>query len=189
MQLSEEDADAIKIQLIQNFSESGAGLGTFVALILKMDNVINYPLEFVDMLPKIKLTPKIDPEITKRYEKLINKTIEMGDILRSTIKNLRDNTDVVFQNTTKIHELENEIERAVALAGKVEPISVELLSEKLKMPVSRQVRPLAESVKTLEIDLIRRALEECNGKKTAAAKKLGISREGLRKKLARYEIT
>ena len=45
MQLSEEDADAIKIQLIQNFSESGAGLGTFVALILKMDNVINYPLD------------------------------------------------------------------------------------------------------------------------------------------------
>ncbi|MFX0038042.1 MAG: DUF47 domain-containing protein [Promethearchaeota archaeon] len=111
MQLSEEDADAIKIQLIQNFSESGAGLGNFVTLILKMDNVINYPLEFVDMLPKIKLTPKIDPEITKRYEKLINKTIEMADILKSTIKNLRDNTDVVFQNTTKIHEIENEIDR------------------------------------------------------------------------------
>ena len=28
MQLNEEDADAIKIQLIQNFSESGAGLVT-----------------------------------------------------------------------------------------------------------------------------------------------------------------
>ncbi len=110
MQLSEEDADAIKIQLIQNFSESGAGLGDFVALILQMDNVINYPLEFVDMLPKIKFETKNNPEIVKRYEKLINKTIEMADVLKSTIKSLRDKPDVVFKNTTKIHEIENEID-------------------------------------------------------------------------------
>ncbi|MFX1380085.1 MAG: DUF47 domain-containing protein, partial [Promethearchaeota archaeon] len=110
MLLSEEDADAIKIELIQNFSESGAGLGNFISLILKMDNVLNYPLEFVDMLPKIKIKGKDYPEITNRYEKLINKTIEMADVLKSTIKSLRDKPDVVFQNTTMIHELENEID-------------------------------------------------------------------------------
>lgn len=110
MQLSEEDADGIKIQLIQNFSESGAGLGEFVALILQMDNVINYPLEFVDMLPKIKMDVKNNKEIITRYEKLINKTIEMADVLKSTVKSLRDKPDVVFNNTTKIHEIENEID-------------------------------------------------------------------------------
>jgi len=110
MQLNEEDADGIKIQLIQNFSESGAGLGNFVSLILKMDNVINYPLEFVDMLPKIKLDAKNDQEIIKRYEKLINKTIQMADVLKSTIKSLRDNPDAVFKNTTTIHEIENEVD-------------------------------------------------------------------------------
>jgi uncharacterized protein Yka (UPF0111/DUF47 family) len=110
LQLNEEDADAIKIQLIQNFSESGAGLGNFVALILKMDNLINYSLEFVDMLPKIKLNTKDDQEIIKRYDKLINKTIEMGSVLKSTIKSLRDKPDVVFKNTTTIHEIENEID-------------------------------------------------------------------------------
>ncbi len=110
MQLNEEDADAIKIQLIQNFSESGAGLDDFVALILRMDNLINYPLEFVDMLPNIKLDTKNNPEIVKRYEKLINKTIEMADVLKSTIKGLRDKPDVVFKNTTTIHEIENEID-------------------------------------------------------------------------------
>ena len=88
MQLSEEDADGIKIQLIQNFSEYGAGLGDFVALILRMDNVINYPLEFVDMLPKISLGDKLNDDIRKRYEKLINKTIAMADVLKSTIKSL-----------------------------------------------------------------------------------------------------
>jgi len=110
MQLNEEDADAIKIQLIQNFSESGAGLGNFVSLILKMDNIINYPLEFVDILPRIKLDAKSNQEIIKRYEKLINKTIEMADVLKSTIKSLRDNPDAVFKNTTTIHEIENEVD-------------------------------------------------------------------------------
>jgi len=110
MQLNEEDADAIKIQLIQNFSESGAGLGDFVALILKMDNIINYPLEFVDILPKIKLDSKNKKEITTRYDKLINKIIKMADVFKSTIKSLRDKPDVVFEYTTTIHEIENEVD-------------------------------------------------------------------------------
>lgn len=108
--LSEEDADAIKIELIQNYSEAGAGLGRFIALILKMDNIINYSLEFVDMLPKIELVQKTDQDIIKRYDKLINKTIEMASVLKSTIKSLRDKPDVVFKNTTTIHEIENEID-------------------------------------------------------------------------------
>lgn len=111
MQLNEEDADAIKIQLIQNYAEAEiAGLGDFIALILRMDNVINYPLEFVDMLPKIQLEGKNNEDIKKRYEKLINKTIEMADVLKSTIKSLRDKPDVVFNNTTTIHEIENEVD-------------------------------------------------------------------------------
>jgi uncharacterized protein Yka (UPF0111/DUF47 family) len=110
MQLNEEDADSIKIQLIQKYSESGAGLGNFVALILKMDNVINYPLEFVDMLTKIQFDTKKYQEVNKRYDKLINKIIEMADVLKSTIKSLRDKPEVVFKNTTAIHEIENEID-------------------------------------------------------------------------------
>ncbi|MHA1914712.1 MAG: DUF47 domain-containing protein [Promethearchaeota archaeon] len=111
MQLREEDGDAIKIQLIQNYSEAGAqGLGDYVALILKMDNIINYPLEFVDMLPKIQLESGKDEDIKKRYEKLINKTINMAEVLKSAIKSLRDKPDIVFKNTTMIHELENEID-------------------------------------------------------------------------------
>ncbi|KKN20777.1 hypothetical protein LCGC14_0932080 [marine sediment metagenome] len=111
MQLSEEDADNIKIQLIQNYSEAETqGLGHFMALILRMDNIINYPLEFVDLLTKIKLNGKINNEIKKRYEKLINKTIKMADVLKTAIKSLRDNPDAVFNNTTMVHELENEVD-------------------------------------------------------------------------------
>ncbi|MFX1278775.1 MAG: DUF47 domain-containing protein [Promethearchaeota archaeon] len=112
MQLREEDADGIKIRLIQNYAEAGAqGLGDYVALILRMDNTINYPLEFVDMLSNIVLEGGTDEEIKKRYDKLINKIMNMADVLKSTIKSLRDQkTQIVFENTTTIHELENEID-------------------------------------------------------------------------------
>ena len=112
MQLSEEEGDELKIRLIQNFSEAEAfNLGDYVALVLKMDNVINYPLEFVDMLTKISLTGKSADEIKKKYHKLINQIMEMASILKIAIKNLRDNPDKVFENTTTIHELESEIDR------------------------------------------------------------------------------
>lgn len=110
MQMLEEEADELKIQIIQGYSEVGAGYGDYIALILRMDNVINYPLEFVDMLNKIELNPKIKKEVSKRYHKLINIIIQMADVLKTTIKNLRDNKTAVFNNTTEIHELENEID-------------------------------------------------------------------------------
>lgn len=109
MQLSEEDADAIKIKFIKEFGEAGPqGLGGYFALILKMDNVINNALEFVDILAFIDY--EINKDLKKRYQKLLNKIIEMVDVLKLAIKNLRDNPDDVFKNTTTIHEIENEID-------------------------------------------------------------------------------
>jgi len=112
MQLSEEEADELKIQLIKNFSEAEAfNLGAYVNLVLRMDNIINYPLEFVDMLTNIKIEGKNVKEIKKRYHKLLNQVMEMVDILKTVIKNLRDKPDMVFENTTSIHERESEIDR------------------------------------------------------------------------------
>jgi len=110
MQMLEEEADEIKIQIIQGYSEVGAGYGDYIDLILKMDAVIDYPLEFVDMLPKIELSQKIKKEVSKKYHNLINLIIQMTDVLKTTIKNLRDNKTAVFNSTTEIHELENEID-------------------------------------------------------------------------------
>ncbi|MCK4383428.1 MAG: hypothetical protein KAW66_09060, partial [Candidatus Lokiarchaeota archaeon] len=63
MQLSEEEADELKIRLIQNFSEAQAfKMGAYVNLVLRMDNIINYPLEFVDMLGNINLKEKKEKE-------------------------------------------------------------------------------------------------------------------------------
>jgi len=110
MQMVEEEADEIKVRVIQDYSDAGAGFGEFISLVLKMDNVINYPLEFVDMLNKIQLDQDQKLRISEQYSKLINKIIEMADVLKTTIKSLRDNQDNVFNNTTEIHEIENEID-------------------------------------------------------------------------------
>jgi len=112
MEISEQEADELKIRLIQNFSEAEAfNLGAYVNLVLRMDNIINYPLEFVDMLANIKMEVKFAKEIKKKYHKIINQILEMVDILKTAIKNLRDKPDSVFENTTTIHELESEIDR------------------------------------------------------------------------------
>ena len=112
MQISEQEADELKIRLIQNFSEAEAfNLGDYVNLVLRMDNIINYPIEFVDMLTNIKIGGKNAKEIKKKYHKIINQILEMVDILKTAIKNLRDKPDSVFENTTTIHELESEIDR------------------------------------------------------------------------------
>ena len=65
MILSEEDADAIKIRIIKEFAEIGAqGMGDYIALVLKMDNVINSALEFVDILTLLK-----DSKLSDSYKK------------------------------------------------------------------------------------------------------------------------
>ncbi|MEJ2249493.1 MAG: DUF47 family protein [Candidatus Lokiarchaeota archaeon] len=76
-----------------------------------MDNVINSALEFVDIISTIHPEKDdVNEAIKKRYDKLINTLMKMGDELKTTIKNLRDNPPEVFTNTTMIHEIENEID-------------------------------------------------------------------------------
>lgn len=111
MQLNEEDADVIKIKLIKEFSEAGnQGLGDYVALVLRMDNVINSALEFTDVLTFIPVE-KTNEEIKKLFYSLINTIIKMTDTLKTTIKCLRDNPNEVLEHTTTIHELENDVDK------------------------------------------------------------------------------
>jgi|GEM_PF-218231 len=47
---------------------------------------------------------------------------------------------------------------------------------------------LADEVRKLEIGMIQTALEKTRGNRSEAARSLGLSREGLRKKIERYSI-
>jgi transcriptional regulator with PAS, ATPase and Fis domain len=84
-----------------------------------------------------------------------------------------------------VRELENEVERAVALSY-ADTITVDNLSENLrKFSIEERQEKKLTSVKEAEILLIRKTLEEVKGNKSEAARMLGLSREGLRKKLKR----
>jgi Nif-specific regulatory protein len=95
-----------------------------------------------------------------------------------------------------VRELENEMQRALALAEPGEAIALRHLSERLQ----ESLRPLREAVRAeaheslraqmarVEAWLIRRALDAHGGRRAATARTLGITREGLYKKMRRFGI-
>jgi Nif-specific regulatory protein len=92
-------------------------------------------------------------------------------------------------------ELENEIERAHVLAHEGGRITVGGLSPRLTASVEETLKRSAETarpvklidaVRELEKRLVEEALAACRGNKSRAAKRLGLSRQGLLNKLGRY---
>ncbi len=94
-----------------------------------------------------------------------------------------------------IRQLENEIERAVTLADEnsyIEPsdLSEEIYRFKENKEVLDVLAPtsLKEAVEKLEYSMIIKTLNETNWNQTKTAQKLGLSRQGLIKKMHRYNI-
>jgi transcriptional regulator with PAS, ATPase and Fis domain len=93
-----------------------------------------------------------------------------------------------------VRELENEILRALALSEPFETIPAERLSERLGQllePLASLVcdsEPLRDSLARFEAVCLRRALDRNAGKRAETARNLGLTREGLYKKLKRHGI-
>ncbi|MBW2420503.1 MAG: sigma 54-interacting transcriptional regulator [Deltaproteobacteria bacterium] len=93
-----------------------------------------------------------------------------------------------------VRELENEMQRALALAEPGELITPSLLSDRVKEiiePVcvgAERGESLREALDRIEAWLIRRCLEFNGGRRAATARKLGVTREGLYKKMKRLGI-
>ncbi len=90
-----------------------------------------------------------------------------------------------------VRELRNAVERAIALTVPEEPVTREALDGAPSAPLGPA--PLAtgtlrERIERLEIAAIRDALACCDGNRTRAAERLGLSRLGLRKKMQRLGI-
>ena len=95
-----------------------------------------------------------------------------------------------------VRELENEIERTVALAGDAGTISVEMLSEHIRGAVPESIESLeglppglglSAAVDALKQRMILEALAE-TGSKTRAAERLGIPRQSLQKMMKRLAL-
>jgi transcriptional regulator with GAF, ATPase, and Fis domain len=93
-----------------------------------------------------------------------------------------------------VRELENEVQRLVIQLDAGDEIRPEHISPKVRRvdalvgEIAPQGSSLHEMMDDVERWILRRTLEETGGNRTAAAKKLGISREGLHKKLAKLGI-
>ena len=94
-----------------------------------------------------------------------------------------------------VRELANVVRRMVSLAPSGGVVEERHLSERVR---SRAIRAklgslagqgtLAEATRALEEEMIRSALQAVDGNKVQAARMLGLSREGLRKKMKRYGL-
>jgi DNA-binding NtrC family response regulator len=93
-----------------------------------------------------------------------------------------------------VRELENEMLRALMLTPSGELITPKMLSPKIieiLEPIAHGARPnetLREALDRVEAWMIRRALTNNGGRKARTARKLGLTREGLYKKIKRLGV-
>lgn len=96
-----------------------------------------------------------------------------------------------------VRELENEVQRFLALYPNQDQIYLRHLSPevqaartgKLEFADLATLRNLDQASELLERYLIRKAIAATEGRKAAAARRLGLSRQGLYKKIQRYGMT
>ncbi len=110
----------------------------------------------------------------------------------------RESADLLLSHAWpgNVRELENEMHRALALAESGEAIDVRHLSDRLQETL-RPLRELTQSdapetlraqLGRIEAWLLRRALDAHGNRRAATARTLGITREGLYKKMRRFGI-
>lgn len=95
-----------------------------------------------------------------------------------------------------VRELENELERMVALYGVKTRTTPDMFSRRLTEEVSDTRldlkvfydAPLSRAVSYLEENLLKKTLIQTNWNKSQTARQLGLSRQGLLKKIKRYGI-
>ncbi|MFH1501682.1 MAG: sigma 54-interacting transcriptional regulator [Candidatus Eisenbacteria bacterium] len=94
-----------------------------------------------------------------------------------------------------VRELENEVQRALALAKPGSGIAANVLSDRIRAVdvVVKPIRPgaklsLKDMVEDVEKRVILQVLNETNWNKSRTAQLLGLSRQGLLKKIARFGL-
>lgn len=153
-----------------------------------------YRLRVVEIhLPALRERRADIPELAHHFLELANK--KMGRKLRG-FSNAAMQCLMEYRWRGNIRELENEIERIVALAGDADTVREDMLSEQIREEVSgtssdAHLEPtslaLNQAVDQLKRHLIRDAIRQ-TGSKSRAAERLGIPRQSLQKMMKRLEM-
>jgi len=152
-----------------------------------------------DLFYRINVFPIMLPPLRERKEDI---PLLVTHLLRKTAAKLKVSPprlspvamDLLlnFDWPGNIRELENEIQRAMALAAGQPVIGEEFLSDKLRRnidaPTREGARTLKEITGEIEARMIRETLQQTGGNRSKAAGILGLTRQGLLNKINRYGI-
>ncbi len=152
-----------------------------------------FPIRIPALRERKEDTPLLVDHFLKKYALRANKGVR--GITPAALDLL-----VAYDFPGNVRELENEIERAVALVSSGSPVTPDLLSEKITAPRRREaaaahsvsdasVGALRERLQAFERAVIRQELERHGWNRTQTAKTLGISLRPFMEKLKRYGIT
>ena len=122
------------------------------------------------------------------YNRKYGRNVELTDEIMNSFKK--------YQWPGNIRELKNEIERYVVTEGHISSVlnrngkdnihPLKHIEHKTETLFDGYEGPLKEVIGKYELEYINAVINECNGVMTEAAKKLGIHRSALYKKLDRY---
>jgi transcriptional regulator with GAF, ATPase, and Fis domain len=142
-------------------------------------------------LPPLRERPEDIPSLTdhflKKHSTKLNRSVESIDPMALELLQC-------YRWPGNVRELENEIERAVTLAVPEKSVSDKHLSGKItandnsRRPPKAASETLGDYIERVEIKWIEDTLRENQSNRTHTAKKLGLTRQGLIKKIARYGI-
>ena len=141
-----------------------------------------FPIEVPPLRGRLEDVPLLTVYLLKKYapDQRVRFTAEAMDLLCR------------YAWPGNVRELENEVQRALLLAGEVDRIGPEALSETVRGKESRgearREGTLNAAVEHLEREMIAEALKRCKGNRTHAARALGVSRWGMVQKIEKYKI-
>ena len=143
-----------------------------------------FPIRLPPLRERVEDIPILANHFIKKYIQSTKKSVK--GLSREALECLE-----AYHFPGNVRELENEIERAIAMAEDGELIEVSHLSEKIRNTACSGLKiqgTLKQMVETLEKSVLLQTLERHGGKKTRVAKELGLSRYGLAKKMQRYGL-
>lgn len=157
--------------------------GTFREDLLYRLNV--FSIRLPPLRERVGDIPRLSDHFIKKYNKKNRRSLK--GISRQAVHCLE-----AYPFPGNVRELENEIERAVAMAQDGGVIELSHLSEKIRQKTGQTYSglkaqgTLKEIVETLEKSVLSQMLEKHRGNRSKIARELGLSRHGLRKKMQRY---
>ena len=146
-----------------------------------------FPIVLPPLRERIEDIPLLVSHFFEKLSKKLNKP--KGRLSPQALKVLMQ-----YDWPGNVRELENEIERALTLAGDDREIKAEYVSERMKAsgrhaPAANKTHmTLQEATEQLERQMVVKTLRKTDGNRSQAARILGLTRQGLLNKIARYNI-